>query len=361
MDYSPPRAWAEIDLTALLHNYRYAKQCSGQEVMAVVKANAYGHGVVSVIKALESEQPAFYGVANVYEARELRAVLPDTRIYLLGAANATEYDEIVKSNFTPCASSMRELAIFGELARLNQTVLKVHLALDTGMGRGGFLVGSTEFKDALAYSHSNIEIEGIGSHLPVADEDADFTREQLSLFQKEAPMNFKDRHIAHSAGLMDYESYSMNLVRPGLMLYGSSPIPKYQQFLKPVMHLYSRISLIRDIPRGQGISYGRTYITQRDSKIATVGIGYADGLRRSLSGKELSVSINGQKAPIVGRITMDQIMIDVTNLQNCSTGDQVEIFGKNISVKEVAERADTIPWEIFTGIAPRVKRVVIEP
>lgn len=359
MEYSAPRAWAEIDTEALRHNFRFAREQSGCEnVMAVVKANAYGHGVQSVISALEDLNPTFYGVANVAEAREVKALLPEARIYLLGAANPTEYKEIVESGYTACASNIKELEIYGALAESSGKVLKLHLALDTGMGRGGFLPEG-EFSEALQFSHPYLEIEGIGSHLPVADEDEEFTLAQFKEFEKHAPSSLRYRHLANSAGILHYRSESCNLIRPGLMLYGSSPLPEYQHHLKPVMRLFSRISLLRDVPAGKGISYGRTFITQRPSKVAVVGVGYADGVKRALSGSGAEVYINGERAPIIGRVTMDQIMVDVTDLKQVETGDRVEIFGEHILVHEIAEKAETIAWEVFTGIAPRVKRVLL--
>ena len=351
------RAWAEIDLEALKHNYRFAQTQSGNcEIMAVVKANAYGHGYKNVIKHLEALSPAFYGVANVREAREVRSVLPEARIYLLGISNPWEYEEIVASEFTPCISCMEGFRAYAELAQERNITLRVHLALDTGMGRGGFLPGSSEYAEALAFSHPNIEIEGIGSHLPVADEDADFTRDQIANFIGAIPANLKYRHISNSAGLMKFPASELNLVRPGLMLYGVSPLPEFQAQLRPVMRLCSRVSIVRNIPSGQGISYGRTFITGRDSQIATVGIGYADGIPRAISGKAVKVWINGQLAPIVGRVTMDQIMVDVTDLEHVQAGDIVEVFGPNVPLMQISEAAGTIPWEIFTGIAPRVAR-----
>lgn len=358
MEESPPRAWAEIDISALRANYHYARECSGgSEVMAVVKANAYGHGYENVVRALSEMEPAFYGVANVREAREVRRVMPEARVYLLGIANPGEYEEIVRSDFTPCASCLSGLEAYGDLAVQMGKVQRVHIAVDTGMGRGGFLPGSTELEQALRYEHPGIQIEGVGSHLPVADEDEEFTQRQMAAFGQIGTGAERYRHISNSAGLMHYDGGRTNLVRPGLMLYGVSPLAEYQARLRPVMRLCSRVSIVRAVPAGQGVSYGRTYVTERDSLIATVGIGYADGLPRAVSGNGARVWINGEYAPIVGRVTMDQIMVDVTELAEVSAGDVVEVFGPNVPVTEVAEAAGTIPWEIFTGIAPRVMRV----
>ncbi len=360
MEFSPPRAWAEIDLSALRHNFLLAREKSGgQDVMAVVKANAYGHGVKNVVQALEDLKPTFYGVANVAEARELKAILPSAKIYLLGAANQLEYREIIREGFIACVSNMEELTEFAILAKSARKKVVLHIAVDTGMGRGGFLPESSEFQEAISFSHSNVEIEGIGSHCPASDEDETFTRRQYQEFESLVSKRFKYRHLANSAGLLHYKSESLNLVRPGLMLYGCSPLPDYQSLLKPAMKLCSRVSLVRGVPKGHGISYGRTYITTRDTKIAIIGIGYADGILRSMSKRNPQVLINGQRASIIGRITMDQIIVDITDMTDCKTGDEVELFGSNILVSEVAHQADTIPWEIFTGIAPRVERVLV--
>ncbi len=355
--HAPPRSWAEIDLSALQHNYRYAQQqAGGAEVMAVVKANAYGHGYERVIRALHPLGPAFYGVANVREAREVRAIFPDARVYLLGIANPAEYEEIVTQDYTACISSMEGLAAYSALAQQHRRVLRVHFALDTGMGRGGFIPESPQWQEALQYQHPHIQVEGVGSHLPVADEDAAFTHQQIAHFRQQIPAGLRYQHLANSAGILDFPDSAFNLVRPGLMLYGVSPLPQYQDALRPVMRLCSRVSIVRDIPAGQGISYGRTFITTRPSRIATVGIGYADGIPRAISGQPVNVWINGASCPIVGRVTMDQIMVDVTDHPQVTAGDTVELFGANVPVTQLANAARTIPWEIFTGIAPRVLR-----
>lgn len=360
MEHAPPRTWAEIDVSALRHNYRVAiAQSGGKKGMAVVKANAYGHDTTLVLDALEQESPDFYGVANVSEARKVQARLPRARIYLLGAANPLEYREIVERGLTPCASTMEELVTYAEIAASYRKATSIHLALDTGMGRGGFLPDTPAYAQALTFTHPYLQVEGIGSHLPVADEDEAFTQEQIRLFNTQSPTTFSYLHLENSAGILHYQNTHTNLVRPGLMLYGVSPIAHYQSLLKPVMTLKSRVSLIRDLPAGHGISYGRTFITARASRIATVGIGYADGIKRTLSNAGAQVWVKGRYAPILGRITMDQIMIDVTDIPECLIGDEVELFGRHILAAEVAERAGTIPWEIFTGVARRVERVAV--
>jgi alanine racemase len=171
------------------------------------------------------------------------------------------------------------------------------------------------------------------------------------------PDRFKWRHLLNSAGLLGYDRGLCNLARPGLMLYGISPMPEFQNRLTNVMTLKSRITLLRTLPAGHGVSYGREYVTAAPTRVATVGIGYGDGYPRHVSGHGPEVFIRGQRCPILGRVTMDQVMVDVTAVTDAREGDEVEMFGPNISVTEVALKADTIAWEIFTGITPRVVRL----
>lgn len=362
---SPPRTWAEIDLSALKHNLNIARQTSGQSVMAVLKAGAYGHDIKRIGQALDDCDLAFFGVASVIEARKLAAIGCKTRIYLLGPTLATERNEIVKNRWTPCVSSIEEAEHFNELNN-GKSPLPVHITVDTGMGRGGFLPSllSDGLKHAINLKH--LIVEGIGSHLPSADEDREFTLSQFDTFanavneaRSSNNHSFDYIHLSNSAGLLDYTSTVTNLVRPGLMLYGISPIEKYQAKLQPVLTLKSRISIIRNLPQGHGISYGRTTILERDSRVATIGIGYGDGYPRAISHQAGEVWIRGQRCPILGRVTMDQIMVDVTDLTEAKGGDEVELFGKHILATEVASKAATIPWEIFTRITPRVTKIYL--
>jgi alanine racemase len=365
---SPPRAWAEIDLAALRHNLAVARRLSGQNVMAVVKAGAYGHGLEELAAALEGEHIAFFGVANVGEARRLTTAGITTPIYLLGPCFDDERAEVVANSWLPSLSSRHEADQCAALAAVAGKTLDVHLTIDTGMGRGGFLPHQvTAALDHIA-TLPTLRVTGLGSHLPVADEDPDFTRAQFdtfdSLVESTLPQITYNQsqippaiHLSNSAGLLAYQSRTTNLVRPGLMLYGCSPLPDFQHQLRPVMTLKSRVSIVRDLPAGHGISYGRTTILTRPSRVATIGIGYGDGYPRALSGRGSQVLIRGQRCPLLGRVTMDQIMADVTNLPACTTGDQVELFGPNLPVTEIATKAQSIPWEVFTGITSRVTRI----
>ncbi|MEP4077589.1 alanine racemase [Haloferula sp.] len=361
MPESPPRAWAEIDLAALRHNLTVSRKHSGCAVMAVVKAGAYGHGLEEIAKVLAEENIAFFGVANVGEARRIADSGVTTPIYLLGATWAEERAEIVARNWTPCLSTLEEARHFSDLAVASNKRLKVHISVDTGMGRGGFIpVGLPGILNQLE-ALPGIEIDGIGSHLPSADEDEEFTRSQFASFRETLDSlggieRFQWIHLSNSAGLLGYDNAPCNLVRPGLMLYGISPIAGDQEKLQNVMTLKSRVTLVRTLPKGHGISYGRAFVTKKETRVATVGIGYGDGYPRHLSGNDAEVVIRDQRFPIIGRVTMDQIMIDVTG-SPIETGDEVELFGPRIRVDEVAKKAGTIAWEILTGITPRVVRI----
>ena len=362
---SPPRAWAEIDLAALRHNLAIAREISGQRVMAVVKAGAYGHGLEPMAHCLDREGLAFFGVANVGEARRLAEAGITTPVYLLGATFPEEREEVVAQGWVPCLNSLEEARHFSRISQKNGRGLSAHLTVDTGMGRGGILPGNAAAALDEIQSLAGITVTGLGSHLPSADEDPEFTRAQFELFdslveslpQKET---FEFVHLANSAGLLGYTSRTTNLVRPGLLLYGVSPLAGRQDNLRTVMTLKSRISVIRDLPAGHGISYGRTFVTERPTRVATIGIGYGDGYPRALSNQAPDVFIRGHRAPLLGRVTMDQVMADVTDHPGCEPGDEVELFGPNIPVNETAEKAATIAWEVFTSITPRVQRVYLE-
>jgi alanine racemase len=329
--------------------------------MVVLKAGAYGHDIKKIAQALSQENIAFYGVASVIEARRIQSTGNITPIYLLGPTLADERAEIVYHRWTPCISSIEEAQHFSELNSGNLP-LAVHITVDTGMGRGGFLPSKLNSALSEILKLKNINIEGIGSHLPSADEDREFTLSQFETFTnivEDCHYTFKYIHLANSAGILDYSSNICNLCRPGLMLYGVSPIPEYQKRLKPVMSLMSKITIIRELPAGHGISYGRSVLLEKPTRVATIGAGYGDGYPRSVSPKDANVMIRGVRCPILGRVTMDQIMVNVGELPEAEPGDEVELFGQQISVTEVAKSAGTISWEILTRITPRVTRIYL--
>ncbi|MEM9478217.1 MAG: alanine racemase [Verrucomicrobiota bacterium] len=367
------RCWAEVDLQALQHNAQVARDTAGAEsaLMAVVKADGYGHGIREVAKTL-SEHCQFLGVANLVEAEIVAEFVDAPRnVFLLGAALPAEREAIVANGFTICLSNLEEAAAFNEIGQKQQKTVEFHLTIDTGMGRIGVVEEkATSFVRDLS-PFPQLRCTGIYSHLPSADEDEAFTANQIEKFaelvEEIAREGYSPEwiHLGNSAGLIGFEALreKTNLVRPGLMLYGVSPRPELAESVSPVLSWKTRITLIRDVPPGRGISYGRTFLTKREpfTRVATLAAGYGDGYPRHLSGSGAEVLVCGKRCPLLGRVTMDQIMVDVTDVGEVSVGDEVVLLGKQqsaeISARELAERAGTIPWEIFTGITRRVERV----
>jgi alanine racemase len=359
------RTWAEVNLGALRHNVRVARErAGGAAIMAVIKANAYGHGVRAVARSLYG-QVEMFGVASVREGLEIKADLPAARIHILGAALPEEREVIVREKFTPSISTFEEARAFGELR--SDGSVPVHLVVDTGMGRMGVWQ-----EEAAAFARRiaalpGIRVTGVATHLPVADEDEDFTREELRAFEKclSELQRILGRelviHVLNSAGVLRFGQAAQTMVRAGLMLYGSSPIPELQRELRPALVWKTRVILVRDVAEGRGISYGRTFITPRPMRVATLAVGYADGFQRHLSGKGAEVLIGGRRCALLGRVTMDQIMVDVTGVKDAAVGDEAVLIGRQgeeeILVAELAAKSGTIAWEIFTGLGQRVQRV----
>lgn len=362
------RSWAEIDLRALRHNVAAVRTQVGPEVrvMGVVKANAYGHDVRLVGPALAPHVDMF-GVANVTEAEELRTFVAETPIFILGPALPEERERIVRSRFIPTVSNLEEARHYDALA--SGDPLPIHLKLDTGMGRIGILESQLVAVVREMQTLHSVKIAGLASHLPVADEDEAFTRDQLSRFHDDVTalrklgLDHPIVHVENSAGIIGYPAQAGDMVRAGLMLYGSAPLPEFQSRLQAVMTWKTRITLVRDVPAGHGISYGRTFITPAPMRIATLAIGYADGYQRHLSHRDAQVLIQGRRCPVLGRVTMDQILVDVTSLSGVAAGDEVVLMGRQgadeIFAAELAQKAGTIAWEIFTGVGRRVERVPV--
>ncbi|MEQ1862693.1 MAG: alanine racemase [Chthoniobacteraceae bacterium] len=358
------RTWAEIDGAALAANARTIREHTGAGLIAVVKANAYGHGFAQTVPALAPEA-AMFAVANVGEALEVHALAPETQVLLLGPAAPGERAEVVAHGFIPMVSSVDEAAAYSQLSRTART--PIHLKLDTGMGRVGLwheeAVGAVREIRAL----HGVEITGIASHLAIADEDADFTREQLADFHRVAKTLREEEGLAHgklhvcnSAGAIVFPGSAGDLVRAGLALFGSSPIAEFQPRLRVPLTLKTQVVLVRDVPAGRSVSYGRTFTTERSSRLATLAVGYADGYRRHLSGRGAEVLIRGRRCAVLGRVTMDQIIADVTALDACECGDVATLMGAEIPAAELAQKAGTIPWDIFTGLGTRVARLALD-
>jgi alanine racemase len=365
---------AEIDLGALAFNYRQIQKKIPKGVMTlgVVKADAYGHGAIPVSRKLEELGVEYLGVAMSDEGVQLRKGGIKTPILLLGGTYQEDVDRVFQFRLTPVVFQKESLQLLSEAAERRKKKVKVHLKVDTGMGRLGvplglwpaFLVGMKRFP--------NIEVEGILSHYSMADENDDpFTERQWKAFQdavaiaESMGIHVRYTHISNSAGLAAFPSWSGNLVRPGIILYGSYPSPVFRKLikLKPVMTLKTRIGLLKQVPAGVKISYGGTFVTKMESRVATLPIGYADGYNRKLSNQG-QVLVRGRRAPVVGRVCMDYIIADVTGIPKVSPGDEVVLMGRQgreeITAEEVAERIGTISYEVFCLVGKRVPRVYRE-
>jgi|UniRef100_A0A7V3VU21 alanine racemase len=369
MNTSIGRAWAEIYLDRLINNYKIIKEEVGdKKIMAAIKADAYGHGALEVAKALQKHGVDMFGVASVEEGIELRKGGIKKKIIILSPILNDQIDACIEFDLIPTIS---ELSFF---EKLNERLIKykkgisVHIEVDTGMTRTGFPYDESISAIKKIQSSPFIKIEGIFSHFPLADTDGAFSKEQIERFKRlisnlnNAKVKPKFVHMANSSGIFRYPDSHFNLVRPGISLYGLSASPglRYHPGFKPVMTLKSRIVNLREVPPGTPISYGHTYRTRRRSRIATVSVGYGDGYPRILS-NNADVLCHGKRARIVGTICMDLMMIDVTHIPEARSGDVVTLIGEDrteeIRVEELAEKSNTIVYEITSGIGPRVTRV----
>lgn len=360
------RCWAEIDRNALRHNARVVRDRIGAaELLAVVKANGYGHGMVGVAQAL-AEEAQLFGVANLEEAAELHATLSHP-IVILGPALPEERAMIAERGFIPSVSTFEEAKDFDGAVAGKQVA--INFKVDTGMGRMGAPEGQALeiFTKVLALPH--IKIQSVSTHLPVSNEDAEYTRDELlrfgsivNQFRAASPRDFKS-HVLQSAGLLAFADPLFDIVRAGIVLYGISPFAEFQKLVKPAMTWKTRIALVREMPKGSSISYGRTFVTPRKMRIATLSAGYADGYPRHLSNREAAVLVRGQRCPLLGRVTMDLMMTDVSKIDGVQEGDEVVLMGRDgneeVSCTELADRAGTITWEITTRIGARVLRVFV--
>lgn len=366
-DAGRDRCWAEVDRAALRHNAGVAREQVGAGValLSVVKANAYGHGLVGVAKALADDSQLF-GVANLQEATQVREALAHP-VLIMGPALPAERRDIVERGFIASVSSYAEAAAFSEAA--GRSPASLNCVVDTGMGRMGIpeSAATSELKKIQALP--NIRLHSISTHLPAADEDPEFTQEQLARFaaliervRGDVPGGYLI-HALPSAGVIGFAGAGFNLIRAGLMLYGVSPIPEFQARLRPALTWKSRVVLLRHIAAGTSISYGRTFIASRAMRVATLSVGYADGLPRAISNRGAAVLIGGRRCPVLGRVTMDLTVVDVSELPQVTVGDEAVLIGEQgderIVATEVAEWASTIPWEVFTGIGTRVTRVYV--
>lgn len=362
------RCWVEVDLDALRHNVAAIRRHVGPGVklMAVVKADAYGHGLAQVAATLMQCGVDAFAVATLSEALLLRQVGGrGWPVLLFGSALPFEVEKIVEQAITPTISTLEEARQFETVAALYNRRVPVQVEIDTGMGRVGFWheEAGKAIEQIAALPH--LQIEALYTHFPSADDNIEETRRELELFLKAAPpgaLRGALRHAANSAALLNLPDSHLDMVRPGLLLYGICPTPTQAAAFRPALSFKARVAFVKNVAAGRTVSYGQTFRAERSMRIATVAAGYADGFSRHLSNKA-EVLIGGRRCRVVGRVTMDQIMVDVTALPAVQTGDEVVFIGRQadaqITADEVARWEETIPWEVLCGItkSARVPRI----
>ena len=353
------RTWAEIDLSAIRHNISVARRLIGEKpgILAVVKANAYGHGCRAVAGAV-TDMVTLFGVANLEEALTIADLGRD--IVLLSPCLPAERKAVVEAGFIATVSSTEEARAYAACG-----ACRLNIKIDTGMGRIGLASHEAEEEIEEIAKIPGVTIHSISSHLPVSDEDREFTQTQLQEIddlaracRRMVPQALI--HCLNTAGILHFPDHAFDIVRAGLMLYGEASPPDPQGPLRQALTWKTRILLLRDHPAGKGISYGRTFITPEPTRVATLAVGYADGFPRQASGQGAHVLIGGQRCAVLGRVTMDQIMVDVSDVPSAQIGDEAVLLGRQgdnfIPASELAGQAGTISWDIFTGLKGRVRR-----
>ena len=366
------RTWAEIDLSALRHNYHAIRNSlpRGCRFLGVVKADAYGHGALRVAKLLEEEGADYLAVSCLDEAMELRQAGIAMPVLILGHTPAEYTAQLIEYNITQTSTCLAKAEEYSaEAAKLGKT-LKLHIKLDTGMSRLGYLCADSLFEEGIRNIISscrldNLEFEGIYTHFAVSDE-ADktsrlYTLKQFNLFnrvidevKKRSGYEFAIRHCANSGAVIHYPEMSLDMVRPGLLLYGYGDEGKLS--LQPAMRFLTTVSTIKYHEPGTFVSYGCTYQTTRRTRMGVIAAGYADGLPR-LSSNKCSYRIEGCDAPQIGTICMDMCMVDLTDIYDAEVGSEVELFGPDNDIGSLAAAAGTIPYELMCSVTKRVPRV----
>ncbi len=368
--------WVEINLDNLGHNIREVRRVTKDDafIMAVVKADAYGHGSIAASKVFLNNGADRLGVATLSEAIELRQNHIDAPVLILGYTPVCQFEDVIKYNIIQTIYTYQQAKAISDLSIAHDVTTKVHIKIDTGMGRLGFYNKEEAVEQIVRISKlSNLEMEGIFTHFAMADEcDKSTTIKQIEKFNwiinklEDKGITIPIKHVSNSAAIIDLPEYNFNMVRAGIMLYGLYPsleVNSKRILLKPAMTLKAKLSNIKEVDRETGISYGHIYITNKKTKVGTLPLGYADGYTRMLTGKA-EVSIKGNRVPMIGKICMDQCMIDVTKVEDVKIGDEVILFGdgKNNSphIDEIAEKLDTINYEIVCMISRRVPRVYMK-
>ncbi len=363
---------AEVDLDAIYHNIIEMRKHIRPDtlLLAVIKADAYGHGAVAVAKALEDEVD-YYAVAHLEEAEELRRYGIQTPILILGTCVPEEFEDLIRHQITINIYRLEDAKKLSETAQAMQQTAKVHIKLDTGMHRIGFPCNEQAVEDIKKIAAlPGLELEGIFTHFAKADEkNKEAFEYQLNQFRymlgvlENEGIRFPIRHAANSAAIMEAGDLELDMVRSGISTYGLYPseeVEKDTADLRPAMALRSRITHVKTLPAGEGIGYGWTYTTTRETKVATIPTGYADGYKRALSNQG-RVLIHGISAPIIGRVCMDQFMVDVTDVPNVKVGDMATLFGRDgnawLPVEELANASASFNYEFVCGLTRRVPRI----
>lgn len=368
------RSCVEIDLSALRHNFEEIRKITreGSDIMAVVKADAYGHGAVEVANTLLDAGAAGLCVATIGEAVELREAGIKADMLILGYTDPVKYPDVVKYDVQQAVYNLSDARLLSKEAQKQNKTVKIHIKLDTGMGRLGFIADGSSTDDILKISKlKGLETYGVFSHFAVSDTDDDeYTMQQFVKFTSELDelskkgVTFKKRHICNSAGIMRFPGMHLDMVRAGIILYGlmppGCPKPKHKPKLIPVMTWYAKVIHTKVVKPGTSVSYGRHFIAEHDTKVATISIGYADGLSRRFSnGFELLVK--GKRAPIIGNVCMDMCMLDTTAVKaEVKERDLVTVFGKTRPADELADYLGTINYEITCVVGKRVQRIYTE-
>ena len=366
------RSWVEVDLDHFTHNWNELRRLVGPsiQILQVVKAAAYGHGAIEISNMALQNGASWLGVANADEGVQLRVSGITAPILILSPSMESEISEIIKYRLIPSVSDVHFARILQHKYMEAGISGPIHIEIDTGMGRGG-----TMYKEALRAIHEiarcpNLILEGIFTHLSSGEQINDYSREQGRLFLdllkklRREGLTFPIRHMANSGGILNYPAFHFDLVRPGLMTYGIYPSRDTQDRarLEPVMSFKTRVALVKKFPRGYSIGYGRSYVTNRPTLIATIPVGYGDGYGVILSNRGEAL-IRGKRAPVVGRISMDMCTIDVSHIPDCQVGDVVTLMGKDgleeITANDIAARVSTISYEILCMLGKRAPRVFL--
>lgn len=364
-------SFLEVNLNNVSYNLKQIKKFIGKnvEIVPVIKANAYGIGAIQLKDVLQENNISYVATAITEEAIELRKNNFTMNIIVLNELLPEETKQIVDYNLTACISEYEVAKSLNEYSKEKNIISKIHVEVDTGMGRVGLKPEDvSKFMGKIKNECNNLEIEGLFTHFSSADSSKDYTNMQIQIFDevieilKREGYNFKFIHSSASGGILKYKDAHYNMVRPGIITYGYMPDENMRGIidLKPATKLKSKIVFIKEVEKNTAISYGRTFLTNKKTKIATIPVGYADGFKRCLSNKG-RVLINNKYAPIIGNICMDNFMIDITDIQDVKIDDEVILWdNKNITIEEIARVCGTINYEILCSISDRIPKKYIK-